>query len=88
VIESGFSEEDKLWTGESWETMAEHTARKQRVLEEIFSTDDNAFVGLTVHSYAISAILRAVGLTEFRVREGSSFALLVKAEKVNIKDSS
>ncbi|KAN0066845.1 putative phosphoglycerate mutase [Elaphomyces granulatus] len=83
VIEPGFSEEDTLWTGGRWETMDEHTTRKQRVLEEIFSTDENAFVGLTVHSYAISAILRAVGLTEFRVREGSSIALLVRAEKLN-----
>lgn len=83
VIEPGFSEEDKLWTGGRWETMDEHTARKQRVLEDIFSTDEHTFVGLTVHSYAISAILRVVGLTEFRVREGSSIALLVRAEKVN-----
>jgi broad specificity phosphatase PhoE len=78
VIEPGFSEEDRLWTSGRSETMDEHTARKQRVLEEIFSTDENAFVGLTVHSYyAISAILRAAGLAEFRVREGSSIALRI-----------
>jgi hypothetical protein len=38
-------------------------------LEDIFSTDENAFIGLTVHFYAISAILRAVGFPYFeRVR--------------------
>jgi broad specificity phosphatase PhoE len=82
-VEQGFSEEDKLWTGGRWETFDEHTARKQQVLEDIFSTNQNAFVGLTAHSYAISAILRAVGLPEFRVREGSSIALLVRAEMVD-----
>jgi broad specificity phosphatase PhoE len=81
-IEPGLSEEDRLWTGGGWETTEEHVARKQRVLEDIFETDRNTFVALATHSYAISAILRAVGLTEFRVREGSSIALLVKAEKV------
>ncbi|KAK9441675.1 hypothetical protein VB005_06317 [Metarhizium brunneum] len=81
-VEPGFSEEDKLWTGGHWETMDEHAARKQQVLEEIFTTDEHLFVALTTHSYAISAILRTVGLFEFRVREGSTIALFVKAEKI------
>jgi broad specificity phosphatase PhoE len=83
VIESGFSEEDRLWTGGRWESVEEHMARKHRVLEEIFATDENAFVALTVHSYAISAILGAIGTTVFRVREGNSIALLVKAERID-----
>ena len=86
LIEPDFSEKDTLWTGGHWETRDEHTARKQAVLEDIFSTDENAFIGLTVHSYAISAILRAVGLPEFRVREGSSIALLIKGEKIDRND--
>ena len=82
IIEPGFSEEDRLWTGDRWESTEEHMARKHRVLEDIFATDENAFVALTVHSYAISAILRVIGMTEFRVREGSSIAFLVKAERI------
>lgn len=82
VVEPGFSEEDKLWSSSKWETVEEHVARKQQLLEDIFETDKSAFVALMTHSYAISAILRAVGLQEFRVREGSSIALLVKAERV------
>ena len=46
-------------------------------------TDENAFIGLTVHSYAISAILRAARLPELRVREGSGIALLVKRQKID-----
>jgi len=83
VFEEGFTEEDELWTGGRWETVEEHVARKQVVLEDIFGEDENMFVGLTVHSYAISAILRAVGLPEFRVSEGSCFALLVRGERVD-----
>lgn len=82
VIEPGFTEKDELWRSDRWETDAEHTARKQRVLEDIFSTDDQAFLALTVHSYALSAIFEAVGAPMFRVREGTTIAMLVKAEKV------
>lgn len=82
VIEPEFSEEDKLWSSSKWETVEEHVARKQQLLEDIFETEESSFVALTTHSYAISAILRAVGMEEFRVREGSSIALLVKAERL------
>ena len=81
-IESGFSSEDTLWSTGPWETDDDHAARMEKVLEEIFSTDDNPFVGFTTHSYTISAILQAVGLFQFRVREGSTIALLVRAERV------
>ncbi|KAK1727741.1 phosphoglycerate mutase [Colletotrichum acutatum] len=81
-IEPGFTEEDRLWKADRFETTEEHVARKQLVLEEIFSTDAAQFVSLTVHSYAISAILMVGGQEEFRVREGSSIALLVRGEKV------
>jgi broad specificity phosphatase PhoE len=83
ILEPDFSEEDILWTGKHWETDDEHKARKHQVLEEIFLTDKNTFIALTIHSYAMSAILDAVGLGKFRVREGSSIAILVQAEEEN-----
>ncbi len=61
AIEDGFTEEDQLWGSGRWETIDDHIARKQRVLEEIFLTDANDFVALTVHSGATSAILGALG---------------------------
>ncbi|KAK1596662.1 phosphoglycerate mutase [Colletotrichum navitas] len=81
MFEPGFTEEDQLWKADRFETTEEHVARKQQVLDEIFSTDANQFVSLTVHSYAISAILRVGGQEEFRVREGSSIALFIRGEK-------
>ncbi|OJJ31455.1 hypothetical protein ASPWEDRAFT_45385 [Aspergillus wentii DTO 134E9] len=82
IIEAGLSEEDVLWKADYWESQDEHIARKQRVLEEIFATDDSQFVSLTVHSYAISAILLACNSEKFRVREGSTIALLVRGESI------
>jgi len=79
-IEPSLTEKDELWRGDRWETDEEHVARKQQVLEDIFSTDKNAFLSLTIHSYALAAILAVVGAPAFRVREGTTVALLVKAE--------
>ena len=83
IIEPGLSEEDRLWTGGQWETAEAHAARKQQALEDIFNNDSNHFVALTTHSYAISALLSALGMQGFRVREGSSIAILVKAERID-----
>ncbi|KAE9576551.1 hypothetical protein CGMCC3_g7407 [Colletotrichum fructicola] len=82
IIEPGFTEEDQLWKADQFETTESHVARKQQVLNEIFSTDPSQFVSLTVHSYAIAAILRVGGQEEFRVREGSSIAVLVRGERL------
>ncbi|OHF02361.1 phosphoglycerate mutase [Colletotrichum orchidophilum] len=87
IIEPGFTEEDQLWKADRFETTEEHVARKQQVLDEIFSTDPAQFVSLTVHSYAISAILKVGGQEEFRVREGSSIALLVRGDRIGVSSS-
>jgi broad specificity phosphatase PhoE len=83
INQSSFSEEDSLWTTDAGETAEELAARSQRALEEIFSNDPNQFVALTTHSYIISAILAVLGMKEFRVREGSSVAILVKGERLD-----
>lgn len=82
IIDPSFSEEDELWNGERWETADEHAARKQQALENIFSNDNSHFIALTTHSYAISAILTVLGMKSFRVQEGSSIAILVRAVKI------
>ncbi|KAK8103146.1 hypothetical protein PG984_016292 [Apiospora sp. TS-2023a] len=86
-FEPGFKEEDVLWRARrsdgmvTAETDDEHTARKQRLLEDIFDTDNSHFISLTTHSYAISGILASVGSPPLRVKEGSMLAMLIKAEK-------
>lgn len=81
VIEKGFVEEDGFGKSGTPETDAEHTERKQRVLEEIWNDNSGEFVSLTVHSYAIQAIQGAVGAKMHKTREGTSLALLVRGEK-------
>ncbi|KAI6780120.1 uncharacterized protein J7T54_004253 [Emericellopsis cladophorae] len=84
VLEAGFTEEDELAKkDERCESDAEHGARKQRALEDVWNADQgDEFVALVCHSMAIRAILAVVGANLFRVREGSSIALLVKGTKM------
>jgi hypothetical protein len=84
IIEPSLTEKDELWGkwGDEWEPIDEHCARKQKVLEDIFATDPNPFISLTIHDQAIKAILLVVGGKTFKIREGSTFALLVKAERL------
>lgn len=84
VLEDGFPEEDHLCKLEREETDEEHVARKQAALEDIFDRDAAEFVSLTVHSYAIRAIQGACHATQVGVREGSSIALLVKGERLEV----
>lgn len=82
-VEDGFTEKDEQWRADRWEALADHCARKQAVLEDIFERDEGSFLSLSVHSYAIAVILKVCGAEVYRVREGSSIAVLVRAEKVD-----
>lgn len=82
AIESGFSEEDQLWSPNCSETKDEHVARKRRVLEDIWASDTGTFLALTIHSGAISALLRACGSDTLHVREGSTIAVLVAGTRL------
>lgn len=81
AIEANVTEEDQFSGQTRWETRDEHNARKQEALEQIFSSDQSEFVSLTVHSFAIEAILEVCNGEVFRVREGTSLALLVRGEE-------
>ena len=82
-VEDGFTETDELWKADKWEALKNHCERKQRVLEEIFAGDKGSFLSLTVHSMAIAVILHVCGAEMFRVREGTSIGILVRAEEVS-----
>jgi broad specificity phosphatase PhoE len=81
TIENDVTQEDQFAGQKRWETDDEHYARKQEALEQIFSSDKNDFVSLTVHSYAVAAILAVCKGEVFRIREGTSMALLVRGEE-------
>lgn len=79
-VEEDVTERDEFFGQNRRETDQEHYARKQKALEDVFSTDRNDFISLTVHSLAITAILHVCNGETFKVREGTSLALLVKGE--------
>jgi len=82
VLDQNFEETDPLWRADHTEPNEKHVARKQRLLEDIFEANDASFISLTTHSYAISAILEAIGAPHFRVSAGAMVPLFVKAVKV------
>lgn len=88
VIEPGFAETDTQWRARppagapaTAETPEQHRARKQALLEDIFAHDPAEFVALTTHSYAVTALLAALGEPDFRLGEGAMVALLVKGRR-------
>ncbi|KAI5457818.1 histidine phosphatase superfamily [Mariannaea sp. PMI_226] len=85
TLEPGFVEVDTFGRDGHLETDEEHVARKQKALAQIWEDGDcGEFVSLTVHSFAISAILLACGGLACKTREGTSLAVLVRGErKVN-----
>ncbi|CRK14317.1 hypothetical protein BN1723_016170 [Verticillium longisporum] len=80
IIEPSLTETDELWKADRFESDEEHIARKQRVLEDIFSTDHSQYISLTVHSQAIQAIMQVGGAKPFKIREGTSFAVVMRAD--------
>jgi broad specificity phosphatase PhoE len=84
VFEEGFEEDDTLWEEkkESTEELEELTARKQRLLEDIFTNDSSQVIAVTTHSYSIYGIQEAVGAEHYRVGEGVMVPLLVKGVKI------
>lgn len=84
TIEEGFSEEDVLGGGDKdqVETEEEHKARMLRALGDVFDRDGNEVVSWTIHSLAMQALLKALGVPCFRVHPATTVALLVKGERV------
>lgn len=82
-IEPGFTEEDELWLPDHRETISEHDARTQELLDDIFEHDQHTFIAFTSHSGAEASLLRVIGHREFRLPTGALLPLFVKATKIN-----
>lgn len=80
-IETGFAEEDPLWSPDHRETNPEQEARLGKLLEDIFQNDDNTFLSLTAHSGAIRAILAVIGHREFALPTGAVIPVLLKTKR-------
>ncbi|KAF2648922.1 phosphoglycerate mutase-like protein [Lophiostoma macrostomum CBS 122681] len=81
-LESGFSEEDRLWDPKNRELSSERKLRLSQLLDDLFAHDENVFLSLTAHSGAISSILEVIGHRKFALETGGVIPVFVKAEKV------
>ncbi|KAF2186003.1 phosphoglycerate mutase-like protein [Zopfia rhizophila CBS 207.26] len=84
AFETGFTEEDPLWTPGYSESPSAWTPRAKKLLDDIFSTDCSTFISFTGHGHGIAAILEAIGHPnpKFNLTIGQVIPALVKAEKV------
>ncbi|KAF2271756.1 phosphoglycerate mutase-like protein [Westerdykella ornata] len=81
-LESGFSEEDPLWTSNFREPRKARKHRLAKLLDDVFAHDDGVFLSFTSHSGAIRSILDAIGHREFGLETGGVIPVFVKAEVV------
>jgi len=81
-IEPGFAEDDPLWDPDVRESDDAMDVRLTELLDDVFSSDDAAFVSFTSHSGAIGSLLRALGHRRFDLQTGGIIPVLVRAERV------
>ncbi|KAI4598310.1 hypothetical protein KJ359_003194 [Pestalotiopsis sp. 9143b] len=84
-IEAGFTELDELWNGTYAETSAAQALRSKRVLDDVFSSDDAAWLSVTSHSGEIKSLLSVLGHRAFSLSTGQAVPVLVRAR--NVKDA-
>jgi broad specificity phosphatase PhoE len=82
-IEPGFSEPDALFDPDELETTVELRRRQQALLEDLFATETESFVSLTMHTLAAQQLMLAMGHELVRLAPAATMAFLVKAEKVS-----
>jgi broad specificity phosphatase PhoE len=57
-FETGFPENDPYWTPLHAETSTDQDVRSKKVLDDVFSKDDNTYISVTSHSGEIASLLR------------------------------
>ncbi|KAH7325704.1 phosphoglycerate mutase [Stachybotrys elegans] len=82
-FEEGFTEFDELWHADENETDEHFAHRAKEVLDDVFATDDGAWISVTAHSGAITQLLRQLGHRPFRLSTGQIIPVLVKAEVID-----
>lgn len=84
-FEPGFPEEDPLWRVDEKETPEAQDERSFALLDDIFRTDEKAWLSFTSHSGEIASLLRELAHQEFRLATGQIIPVLVKAKVVTPK---
>lgn len=79
-IETGFTEQDELWSPDERESDPQRDARLLMLLRDIFARDSNTVLSLTAHSGAITSILKVTGHREFALLTGSVIPVVLRVE--------
>ncbi|KAJ9311070.1 hypothetical protein DTO271D3_8659 [Paecilomyces variotii] len=82
-FEPDFSDEDVLWDAKSRESDSARSVRLRKLLDDIFTNDENVFISLTAHSGAITSILEVIGHRKFQLATGAMIPVVVKAERIS-----
>ncbi|KAI0345470.1 phosphoglycerate mutase-like protein [Trametopsis cervina] len=78
-FESGFSEEDPVWTAEERESKAHVVTRALTVLNTCFADDvDDSYISVVAHGGIINGFLSAVGRPSYPLPTGGILPLVVK----------
>lgn len=83
TFEDNFVETDPLWSADWRESNSQRDARLRKLLDDIFTSDQNTFISLTAHSGAITSILEVVGHRPFSLATGGVIPVLVRVERVS-----
>ncbi|RGP66990.1 phosphomutase pmu1 [Fusarium longipes] len=81
-FEKGFAEHDPFWTGIEGETGEHQLERSKEVLDDIFTSDNAAWISISSHSGEITKLLEALNHRPFRLATGQIIPVLVRADIV------
>lgn len=81
-FETGFYDEDLLWTKDTQEDDGAKVLRARQFLDDLFASDENTYISVTAHSGVGSAILSAIGHRSFKLATGAIIPLVVRRESI------
>ncbi|KAK9772874.1 hypothetical protein SCAR479_10384 [Seiridium cardinale] len=86
-VEHGFTEYDELWNGTYAETSDAQAVRSKKVLDDVFSNDENTWISVTSHSGEIKSLLSVLGHRTFSLSTGQAIPVLVEAKNLRKVDA-
>ena len=78
-FEAGFTEDDELWKPYWLELPFQQDKRMGELLDDVWGSDQHAFISFTSHSGSIASILRVIGHQTFALDTAGLLPVLVQA---------
>ncbi|KAM0755972.1 phosphoglycerate mutase-like protein [Meredithblackwellia eburnea MCA 4105] len=87
TFDKSFTEMDEMWDKDYRETDGEQQERVRKVLDEIFETDPNTYVGLTTHGGILGNLGRMLGHQPIPLPTAGVVPIIVKAVRVKEEET-